>query len=508
MAKSGKGKPYIDFGTAKHIFIDWIDVESGYGCELLKYKPYCMPYGVNIIACKPRVLAEPALEADNPWEKAGVSLGKIIEEEGLLRMWYTAYPCKSGSETDFVTCYAESRDGIVWRKPHLGIIEFQGSMKNNIVYNTRQDNGLGWPGLTAVFKDSSAVQGERYKALVGGSYVDVDNPGSEREVSRMYGAVSPDGFHWKPFGHNLLIPQQTEEKNRFTADGNIWAEFSAIKNVYRGYLRYVHYTLPCRKRRLIGYAETQDFRHWPAPRFLMGGEPEVPPDWDINTFVYSRWPGVKEAHLMLLGIYQHTPDLNNVHLAVSRDGIHWNKLSQEPIIPNSSFGKDPEICLTISPSSQIFRSGKGEWSFIVNRCHVSHNLSVLDVNSRKTRYPASYRSSRAVVREDGFTALEAESQGEFWTLPGYFNADVLLINAVTPVGGEIRVELIDHKARKVIEGFSLDDCEPLSGDVLWQAVKWKGKSAINQFSEKIVRLHFRLVRARLHAYRFQNNHPS
>ena len=30
-------------------------------------------------------------------------------------------------------CYAESNDGIEWRKPELGLHEFQGSKANNIV---------------------------------------------------------------------------------------------------------------------------------------------------------------------------------------------------------------------------------------------------------------------------------------------------------------------------------------------------------------------------------------
>jgi hypothetical protein len=32
-----------------------------------------------------------------------------------------------------LTCYAESRDGITWTKPKLGLFEFEGSMENNII---------------------------------------------------------------------------------------------------------------------------------------------------------------------------------------------------------------------------------------------------------------------------------------------------------------------------------------------------------------------------------------
>lgn len=31
------------------------------------------------------------------------------------------------------TCYAESRDGLKWEKPKLGLFEFNGSKENNII---------------------------------------------------------------------------------------------------------------------------------------------------------------------------------------------------------------------------------------------------------------------------------------------------------------------------------------------------------------------------------------
>ena len=35
-----------------------------------------------------------------------------------------------------MTCYAESKDGIHWKKPELGLVEFNGSKANNIVMAT------------------------------------------------------------------------------------------------------------------------------------------------------------------------------------------------------------------------------------------------------------------------------------------------------------------------------------------------------------------------------------
>ena len=55
-------------------------------------------------------------------------------------MWYRLYPVTpTGRYTDErrgprLTCYAESKDGIHWEKPDLGIVEWQGSRRNNILF--------------------------------------------------------------------------------------------------------------------------------------------------------------------------------------------------------------------------------------------------------------------------------------------------------------------------------------------------------------------------------------
>jgi hypothetical protein len=43
-----------------------------------------------------------------------------------------------GSSSQEVTCYAESEDGINWKKPRLGLFEVNGSSANNIVFADRK----------------------------------------------------------------------------------------------------------------------------------------------------------------------------------------------------------------------------------------------------------------------------------------------------------------------------------------------------------------------------------
>ena len=45
-----------------------------------------------------------------------------------------------------VYCYAESRDGIEWTRPHLGLVEFEGSKENNIIWD-----GVGSHNFTPLY---------------------------------------------------------------------------------------------------------------------------------------------------------------------------------------------------------------------------------------------------------------------------------------------------------------------------------------------------------------------
>ena len=51
--------------------------------------------------------------------------------------------------------------------------------------------------------------------------------------------------------------------------------------------------------------------------------------------------------------------------------------------------------------------------------------------------------------------------------------DCLVLNVTAGEGGRVRAQLLDGEG-KPIPGFTFDDCEPLRGDHLAAAVRWKG----------------------------------
>ena len=66
-----------------------------------------------------------------------------------------------------VLCYAESEDGLTWRKPELGLQEWNGSRANNIVLGRELAGPRGLMGA-AVFRDATAPAHERFKCMFMG----------------------------------------------------------------------------------------------------------------------------------------------------------------------------------------------------------------------------------------------------------------------------------------------------------------------------------------------------
>jgi hypothetical protein len=95
---------------------------------------------------------EVALVTDAPWEGNTSAYFTVFQDGDLYRMYYRGSHADDGAASSAhpeFTCYAESRDGIRWTKPELGIVEYQGSKENNIILE-----GLGAHCFVA-FKDDN-----------------------------------------------------------------------------------------------------------------------------------------------------------------------------------------------------------------------------------------------------------------------------------------------------------------------------------------------------------------
>ena len=106
-----------------------------------------------------------AIRFDNQWEGAFVGYCTVLVDGPLNRLYYRGYP-EVGDHTSQVTCYAESRDGITFTKPSLGLVAKDGSRDNNIIL---MDEVFSHNFSPLIDTRPGVPASQRYKALAGNS---------------------------------------------------------------------------------------------------------------------------------------------------------------------------------------------------------------------------------------------------------------------------------------------------------------------------------------------------
>ena len=70
----------------------------------------------------------PLLVTDYPWEGSGPSAACALYDpkDKMFKMWYSVFSknaYENGLPYSYNACYAESRDGLKWQKPFLGLFD-------------------------------------------------------------------------------------------------------------------------------------------------------------------------------------------------------------------------------------------------------------------------------------------------------------------------------------------------------------------------------------------------
>lgn len=118
--------------------------------------------------------------------------GSIIHDGGKYRMWYVAFDDQvdhAVKSERWRAAYAESVDGVNWVKPELGLVEFRGSKKNNLV-----DVGGAWGFVNLkVIKDEADPDASRRYKMVTHVYFR-----HHTRLGTLLPFVSADGLTWHP----------------------------------------------------------------------------------------------------------------------------------------------------------------------------------------------------------------------------------------------------------------------------------------------------------------------
>ena len=406
---------------------------------------------------------EVVLVTDKPWEGPDSAYYTVFQDGPLVRLYYRGM-VPGGADTSIgqVTCYAESTNGVHFTRPNLGIVEFEGSKENNIIYRGLEAHNF------APFRDSNpaAKPEERYKALAG-------------VLSKLYAFTSPDGIHWRKL-------QQEPVMTKGDFDSLNLAFWDVETRNYRCFSRYGDGGV-----RSVQSCTSTDFIHWVDP--TPNRYPKTAPKEHLYT--NGTRPSPNAPHIYLSFPKRFVPErkkfadykemgVSDALFLSSRDGVNWDRTFLEAWVRP---GPDRRNWTQRSnmPAWGIVQLDPGEFSMYI---------------SEHYEWPDN-RLRRITVRRDGFASAHAGAAGgEFTTRPVTFTGRSLILNYATSAAGSIQVEILDE-AGKPVQGKALGDMPPLFGDELDAVVSWNSGSDLSSLIGKPVRFRFLLKDADLFALR-------
>jgi hypothetical protein len=439
----------IEIGSRLEPFVDdfLVDAMAG-GARLQLHKPQAQ---------------EVVLVTDKPWEGNTCAYYTIFQDGDLYRMYYRGSHAEAvgGKPTHRqVTCYAESKDGIHWTKPSLGLVDFEGSTENNIVWD-----GTGTHNFTP-FKDPNpaCAPDAKYKALAGAS------PGYKKGL---YAVRSPDAIHW-----TLMSKEPVITKGAF--DSQNLAFWDPRRQLYADFHRTFRDGV-----RAIMTCTSADFLRWTEPVDLeYTGAPKE------HLYTNAIRPYERAPHLLIGFPTRFLPATQQVEptFMTSRDGLHFHRWP-EALIP-----------ITAPEDRDGNRSNYMTWGLV----RLPHNERQYSVYATEAYYAGpDSRLRRFTYRVDGFVSLHAPAEGgSLVTRPLAFAGRKLVVNFATSAQGSLRAEIEDADG-KPIDGFTLADCTELRGDEIEKTVAWKAGEDTSALAGKPVRLRFELKDADLYSVQFR-----
>jgi hypothetical protein len=475
---------------------------------------------------------EVVLVHDAPWEGNATAYHSIFRDGDRYRMYYRAWQLTVDSKqlTQGIVslCYAESRDGIVWEKPQLGLHEFEGSKANNIVISSEiaaaHQVKMGGP---AVFRDRNpnAAPDAKYKTFL-----------ISKSPLGMRPYKSADGIRWSPMTEGPTITNGAFDSQNLV----FW---DPLRGEYRAFWRYFTKGITNDKTwkpggvRSIRTATSSDLRRWEGEADL--AYVDSPPEelYENGVAPYHRAPhlfigfpvryvdragapstsgrdgrdtaGLEETHAWPASL-RALPDLQQREaraasserygsaiteglLMASRDGVtfkRWNEGFLRPGIER--------------PGTWNYGQQFIGWHLVETASQLPGAPNELSLYATEGYWTAQRGTSlrRYTLRLDGFVSARAPmSGGELITKPVQFTGKTLSLNFATSAAGSLRVELQDA-AGKALPGFALEDSDELFGDTVDRTVTWKNQSDVSALIGDVVRLRFVLRDADLFAFQF------
>jgi hypothetical protein len=345
-------------------------------------------------------------------------------------------------------CYATSKDGIHWEKPNLGIVEYEGTKNNNIIWRGEEQDGDHWAGPhgAGIFKDNQETNPNRkYKSLF--------------KVEDLSVGFSKDGLHWDEY-------QSCEGDVTVAGDTHNNAFWAPTLNKYVGITRTWG-----EMGREVARIESDDFINWTKEEVVLEGLDKNLQPYAMPVFYYGG------VYLGLVAIHNQKIDRVHTELTWSFDTKKWHRISQGiPLIPCSDKKLDYDY-----------------------GCVYTCANPVIEQDEIKLYYGASdwlhygWRSGSmclATLRPDGFAGYETEEKAaQIITKALSYAGGAITVNADISNGGFLRVKVLSENGKEIAVS------KVLSANLINSEL---------QFDKKIeagsVKLVFDFVKAKLYSF--------
>jgi hypothetical protein len=397
----------------------------------------------------------PVLVADRPWEgKVAYVYGSALPgEDGRgYRLWYHAW---QGGE--YRNLYATSPDGVRWDKPALGLVEFQGSKDNNLLFRRTKEDHLP----VVLWTPDDPDPARRYKLI---NY-DYGRTKPANLVSGFWGATSADGIHWRDLPRNPVLADLGDVGN-FVWDARA-----------RHYVGYPKVFAPVRgfRRRAVGYTATAQFEQWPPAELILVPD-RIDDRWVTQDKQHTDFYGLcafpyESGHIGLLWVFRITDGNNDgpifVELVSSRDGVKWHR--QE--------GDRP-------PLLDVGAAGAWDGGMIttVNQPLVEGDRIKLFYGGARHTHGGTKNAESAIgvatLRKDGFASLDAPAAtpGVVTTRRWRGGGGPLRVNGDFR-GGALRAEVLEAGGR-VVPGYEMEECVAVTADGVDLPLRWRERSTL------------------------------
>ncbi|MBI4025794.1 MAG: hypothetical protein HY360_12490 [Verrucomicrobia bacterium] len=453
--------------------------------------------------------------------------GSVLVENGIFRMWYLCMPdADSHAENPdhSYVAYAESEDGIHWKKPDLRLTGRNRYPGNNL---------LPLPGHIMSVVHALPATGAKYLAVC--CMIAPFEPDITQGVSNFvfngggtYLFTSDDGFHWR---------QITEQPLMIHGDCCTLYADHATKRYFLYQKAGCLHGLETR-RAFIGL-ESADGRHWEGYEGLATWRRCFTAD-DYDDLIAQRH-GLRIADHYTVAVHrvgdlyvaveamfligdpiqkyfgQNPNGLGYLRLAFSENAMNWRHPKGRP--PWLELGAPGEWDAGFVCTSNTFVEHDNHSLLYYIGCRYEHGWCInpdfrLNPNISLSEQRNTNRIMLAKIKRDRFASLTAPYKSTFDVEnttrmeltsgrrhldAGPRGDDALFVNARCPEGA-IRVALFEQGKSEPLSGFSLDDCVPFTGDSVRAPIRFRKASIARIPANMGLFLRFEITRGEIFGY--------